>query len=345
MSRHGPQVAARTRLRAATVIIGGLALAAGLAGPATAAPAEAAILDVGTAAPDREIVAGTHAMSSAEVMAGDVTGTALADVALAGTVNISSMRVYTFGGDTWAIPADTPFTAVTGFNAAGERVYQLIPRAVPLAIAPQAGYAVPSPGAFAYNNSNSFSQTVGTWKREVWWTITKANDWKACSTCTAFDYYRLYSKMRASSLTGSGPNEGFKRAWIELDHQGGTSLASFEPDAPEESYAGAANQTISVGFGSTFGINIGAPPLSGSGSINTTYGGTMTQSSENWHPIIRSELGSGGVQWCRYASAEFTGTKLVSTRSSVRTSSSGSAGSWNFLLGQQDVTSSCPSQI
>jgi hypothetical protein len=71
----------------------------------------------------------------------------------------------------------------------------------------------------------------------------------------------------------------------------------------------------------------------------------MTKSSENWHPVVRSESGSGGVQWCRYESAEFTGTKVVTAREGLRVSSTSAAPTWQFLTGQQDTTNSCPSQI
>lgn|GEM_PF-2033481 len=352
MLQHVPRVAARTGLRRAIVIVGSLALVAGLTGPALAAD-DSATQEFDTVAPDREIVSGLRDMSSAEITAGDVTGTSLGGSALGefldgefqDVVNISSVRVYTFGGDTWAIPADQPFTAVTGLNAAGERVYVLNPVVKPAEIALQAGYAVPPRSAFSYNNSNAWAETVGTWRRWIFWTLTKANNWRPCSTCVAHDYFRMYGKMRAGSVQGSAPDEGYKQAWIEFDHTGGNNLAPFEPDQPANSYAGVANQIVTVGFGASFGINIGVPPLTGSGTVDASYGGSMTQSTENWHPVIRTEDYSGGVQWCRYQSAEFTGTKTISTRVSVRTSATGSPGGWFVLRGQRDTTSRCPSRI
>lgn len=72
----------------------------------------------------------------------------------------------------------------------------------------------------------------------------------------------------------------------------------------------------------------------------------MTKSTENWHPVVRStELGSSGVQWCRYEAAEFTGTKMVTTRVGARTTTTGTNIGWYIYMGQQGSYSSCPSQI
>jgi hypothetical protein len=203
-------VAARTGLRRGIVIFGGLALMAGLTGPALAADGTA-ISSLDSLVADREIVSDLREMSPDEIAAGDLTGSPLGgsaseqvqDAEFQQAVSLSSLRVYAFGGDVWTIPADQPFIAVTGLNAAGERVYVLNPVVKPAEIEPQAGYAVPPRSAFLYNNSNAWAETVGTWRRWVFWTLTKANNWRACSTCAAHDYYRMYGKMRAASLQGS----------------------------------------------------------------------------------------------------------------------------------------------
>jgi hypothetical protein len=332
-----------------------MAVVCALAATAGAAPASAAPAPRSSAAAlDRSIASSARDLTAGEIRSHDVTSSDRGQRALARAgskaggldVNSRSYRVYVFGDAEYVVTADTPLRVRVGRDAARQVVYDVTPYAKPAGVAAHAGWAIPPSSAWRYNNDSSFSETVGTWQRTIWWTMTKANDWKACSTCTAYDYWRLHGKERAAALTGSSSNEGFKRAWLEFDRGSGWStVASFESDRPEESYGGVANQTTTVGFGSSFGINIGVPPLTGSGSVETSYGGSMTKSSENWHPVIRSEIGSGGVQWCRYESAEFTGTKVVATRVGVRISSSGTNGGWGILRGQQDTTSNCPSQI
>lgn len=307
------------------------------------------------AAPDLVIVSGARQLSNAEIRAFDVTGTTAAttaiDTARARGEGIAkrgaSYRVFVFGDQQLIVDASTPITVREGRNAAGQLVYDVVPMAYPSGAAARAGYAVPPSSAWRYNNDGYINNTTGTWNREIWWTITKANDYKACSTCTAYDYWRIHGKMRAATLTGSGANDGFKRAWLEFDRQntGWSTPTGFESAQPQESYAGVANQTTTYGFGTTFTFNLGAPPLTAGGSSETTYGGSMTKSTENWHPVIRSEIGSGGVQWCRYESPEFTGTKIISTRVSARISSTGTMGGWAILYGMAESYSSCPSQI
>lgn len=326
-----------------------------LAGPVAAQESVGQPVTVEGVAPDLTIVGNARSLSVAEIRQFDVTNGAAGQAELAKirargdgiNVNSGTFRVLDFGAQKMVVGAATPVQVRTGVNAAGETVYELIPSAQPAEVAARSGYSVPPSSAWAYNNSSSYQIAVGTWLREIWWTITKANDWKSCSTCTVYDYWRIHGKMRASAVTGAKSNEGFKRAWIEFDRKntGWSTPTSFEPASPGESYAGVANQTRTVGFGSSFTVNIGVPPLTASGGTETTYGGSMTASSENWHPVIRTEIGSGGVQWCRYQTEEFTGTKLVSTRVSARISSTGSSSGWDILTGQQDYTSSCPSQM
>jgi hypothetical protein len=303
--------------------------------------------------PDLEIVAGARALSQAEIRSHDVTdrpeGASILRRARqrgSDAATRTLARVYVFGDQELIVSAATPLEVVEGRNAEGEVVHQIAPTAQPAEIAPTSGYAVPPSSAWRFNKDGYFDVSVGTWYREVWWTITKANDWKASGSTTAHDYYRIHGKLRAAAVTGAKSYEGYKRAWLEFQRSGTwPSVASFESDRPQESYAGTANQTTTVGFGTSFGVNIGVPPVTASGSVNSSYGGSMTRSSENWHPIIRTTVGNGGVQWCRYESAEFTGTKMIATRTGVRIGSSATPGSWSMLTGQQDYTSSCPSQM
>lgn len=303
--------------------------------------------------PDLTIVSDSRMLTPEEVRDHDVSGTA-AGVAIerrsreqgSGDIDRRVTTKYRFGEQDLVVSAGTPLDVWVGRNADGKEVYEIAPVAEGASTAPNAGYSVPPNSAWQYSKDGYLDYAVGTWYREIWWTITKANDWKACSTCSAYDYWRIHGKLRAAAVTGAKSHEGFKRAWLEFQRKSDwPSVNSFESDRPEESVAGVANQTTTVGFGTTYGVNIGAPPLTVSGSTNSTYGGSMTKSTENWHPVIRTTIGNGGVQWCRYESAEFTGTKVVSTRTGVRIGATATRGNWNILHGQQDVTTSCPSQM
>ncbi len=307
--------------------------------------------------PDQTMYRVDRALDDAEVAAADITDSvqglaALLQAADEGLEIYSSVfRVYVFGEySKYIVPSTTPFTVYTGVNAYGDPVFDLVVHSGPTGdITASAGLAPPPSSQWKYNNDGSFAQTVGSWYRVIWWTLTFADNYRTCSTCTAYDFWRVHGKMRASAVTGSTSSEGFKRAWLEFRRSSGkwssVGMASFEADQPEESYAGTANQTTTVGFGTSYSVNLGVPPLTATGGYNTSYGGSMTKSSENWHPVIRTTIGNGGVQWCRYESPEFTGTKIVSTRQSARTNFNSGGGWWDILTGQQDYTSYCPSQI
>jgi hypothetical protein len=256
-------------------------------------------------------------------------------------------RVYVFGRQDYVVGAATPLRVRQGANARREVVYEIVPLALPAAFESQPGYAGPTGSAWKYNHSAADDETVGTWYRSFEWTMMKANDWKSCTTCTPNDYWRMYGRMRASALTGSAPDEGFRRAWIEFDATSDWSpiAAPFEDDQPGDSYGTSTTQTITVGFGSTFGINIGQAPLTINGTASESYGWTMVRNTENWHPVIRSERGSGGVQWCRYDFQEFTGTIKLSTRVSAKIAANGTNGGWYVLRGQHEDLTRCPNQI
>lgn len=304
--------------------------------------------------PDLEIVSDPRVLTKNEVREADITDSNLGAAALDAArdrpdgidVDRRAHRVYRFGDQQIIIDAATPLLVISGKNAAGEEVHDVRPAAMPAPVSAQAGYAVPPNSAWNYNNDGDLQQSVGTWYREMWWTINHANNYKACTTCPAYDYWRMYGKMRASSVTGSASWEGFKRAWLEFDRfNEWQSPGSYEPAQPEESYAGVANQTVTIGFKAGITIPLGPSPKGPSGTLELSYTGSMTRSTENWHPVIRTEIGSGGVQWCYYSGTEFTGTKLVTTRVGARTTSTGTGIGWYILMGQQDFYSYCPSQL
>jgi hypothetical protein len=250
-------------------------------------------------APDLSIVTDFRQLSAAEVRSHDVTDSergirALDAESTSLDVNRRAYRVFAFDDLEVVVDATTTIAVVSGRNRAGELVYDVLPEATGAEVVGRAGYAVPPSSAWKYNNDGTWTTTVGTWKRTGFWTLTKANDYKTSSTATAYDYWRVFVKMQAATLTGSASNEGFKRAWVEIDRTaGGTSPTVFEVGKPEESYPGKANQTVTVGFGTSFSVNLGIPPLTASGGTTSSYSGSMTKSSENWHPVVRSESGSG----------------------------------------------------
>ncbi len=304
-------------------------------------------------APDLRIVAGVRQLSAAQVRARDITETSAGRAALRAASEASidvwrrPHRVFDFGDQQVIIDAKSPIAVSAGRNAAGATVHSVVPRAQPIGLAAGAGYVVPPDSAWVYNSDGAFITTVGTWKQSVFWTITAAWNYKACGTCTAYQYFRIYGKMQAATLTGAKPDEGFRRAWIEFDNYGGWggSPAAFEVAEPEESYSGTDGITLSVGFGQSFNYGLGVPPVSVGGQSNVTYGGSMTKHNENWHPVVRAELGSGGVQWCRYDLPEFTGSKVIATRVGIRQAVNATLGGWSILKGMEDFTSRCPSWI
>lgn len=337
-----------TRARSSAIAVVAAVVVAGL--PAGAARAGE---EVGSA--DMTIVGGARRLTSAEVRSFDITDTDRGRAILRATddepgsldVDRRPHRVFAFDDQVLVIDAKSPMTVTEGLNNAGNRVYDVVPQARPVSIAAGPGYAVPPAGAWVYNTDGGFTYTVGTWKRMVFWTINLAFNWKPCGACQPHQYWRIYGKMQASVLSGSSSSQGYKRAWLEFDNNAawGGSPWEFEVPQPEESHAGEANQTITVGFTDNADFELGIPPFKVGGGVETTYLGSMTRSTENWHPVVRSELASGGVQWCRYESGEYGGAKVVTTRVGLRQAVGAQLGGWNILHGMQDFTSSCPSQM
>lgn len=305
-------------------------------------------------APDITIVSPARQLSAAEVRQHDITDTddgttTLRAAADDGSIDVNRRpyRVFAFGGQKLVIDAKTPVAAAVGLNSAGETVYDIVPTAKPVAATARPGYAVPPATAWGYNTDGSSVTYIGTWKQTLYWTINAAWNYKACSTCTAYQYFRMYGKLLAAVLTGSKADAGFRKAWIEFDNNGawGGSPYEFEPPTPEQSEAGPANQTRTFGYGNTFNVSFNVPPWTVGGGASTTYGGSMSVSKENWHPVVRPEVASGGVMWCYYDwFNEFGGTKAIAAQVGIRQAVNAQLGGWYILKGMRDDTQNCPPQ-
>lgn len=296
-------------------------------------------------AADVVIVSEKTQLSAADVRAADVTdGPAgrniLESFADSLDVNARPYRVYVFGDQQTVVDAATSLSVFSGRNASGDRVYEVVPFAKPTTLSARAGYAVPPTSAWVYNADGSFGNTYNNWKRTGFWTIMAAWNWKPCSTCTAHQYFRMYAQMQAATVTGQ--NSPWRRAWIELDNNGswGGSPYEFELGEPEETVNGQQSVEITVGFGSSLNVTLGAAPLTAGGGTNTSYSGKMSIPTEYWHPVIRSEIASGGVSYCRVS--EWNGVKKIATRVGIRQAVNAQLGGWNILFGMQRSYSGCP---
>jgi hypothetical protein len=339
----GRQRGSRARHRRA---IGGIVgvLAASLVFPGTVAATD-------SSAPDTSIVSAGRQLTPAEVRGFDITDSkagakALADAADSLDINRRPYRAFDFAGQQVVIDAKTPITVAVGLNAAGDKVYEVAPTAVPIGLAAQPGYAVPPASAWSYNTDGGFTTILGTWKQTVFWIIDVAWNWKPCGSCTAHQYFRIYGKMQAAVLTGSNPDEGYRRAWIEFDNNGawGGSPYEFELPEPTEAHRGTDGITRTFGFGNNYDISFNVAPVTLGGGSNYTYGGSVTRYIEYWWPVVRSEIASGGVQYCRYDQKEFLGPKVIATQVGIRQAINAQLGGWNILKGMEQSTSRCPPQ-
>ncbi|MDH3298889.1 MAG: hypothetical protein OES24_00100 [Acidimicrobiia bacterium] len=337
MPRSSKTVVSRTLLSLTLLT---LMSCVGLAQAAAAQAADQAADQAGSpAGPDREIVTGRRQLAVAEVRAAAV------DSRAASNEMGRSMQTFRFGDYEISVSAGSPLEVFVGQAADGSTVYEAVPSTFAAGVPQETGYVTPTDGYYKYNNEGSGTETVGTWNRKWWWTLNKANDFATSST-TKHDYYRTYVQIQGAALTGSSANEGYRQLWIELDWKSSTLIPALqEVGMPKESYAGVPNQTTTIGFSTSASIKLGAPPVEGTLGAETDWQGSMTRSTENWHPIIRSEKGSGGVMWCRYEAAEFTGTKYLTARVSTRIGSTASFPGQSILRGQRENYSSCPTQI
>lgn len=293
-----------------------------------------------------------HVFSKAEVPQLDVTDSARGRAALARAAkegvptDSEPYTVYAVEDSVVTVPTDTQVAVVRGLTAAGEAKTDIVPSATPVNSPASGGLAVPPKAAWAFNVDGSWIKEIGdNWIRKGIWTITNANNWKTCSTCASHDYYRLYYRVQGG-LESASAGVGFRRLWVELNRgNNGVSVTHFEEGKPQESYAGSNNVTTTIGFGTSNSISLGYGPITAGGGTSTSYSGSMSSSSENWHPVFRSEVGSGGVQWCRYG-ADFRGTKLVTTRVADRTGGSvTNPPGWELLDGMAESAANCPAAL
>lgn len=97
---------------------------------------------------------------------------------------------------------------------------------------------------------------------------------------------------------------------------------------------------ITVGFSNSANVSLGIPPLTVGGGTNNSYTGKMSIPTEYWHPVVRSEVSSGGVGYCR--KAEWNGVKKIATRVGIRQNVNATLGGWNILFGMQQSFNGCP---
>lgn len=303
---------------------------------------------------DSEMTSVTRTLSADEVRSHDITDTTEGQQYLKqqGTADLrlyqSPMRVYKAGDHLFATDATAPVHIVVGTNDNGDVVYDFQGVAMPAPEASQSGFAVPGASYWSYNNSGTWvdNPAGGDWHRDGWWLINKAAN-PSCSGCTGHDYWRITGKLRSSTITGR--TFGWNRTWLEFTRNGTWSARqSFESNEPAQSYAGVANQTRTIGFRTGISVSLGVPPLSSGGSADLTYTGSMTQSSENWHPVVRADsVAQGGVQWCYYplTSTYFNGTKIITTRENAQMAAGGTMGGWVWSTGQSHANTGCPTQL
>lgn len=320
-----------------------------------AAAADAAVSELpeashAEAVTDEVIISHARVLSSQEVRAADVTadpeGSKILEDELRKTEGLDTQalyRVFRFGDQTVIAEDGSELIVVEGRNAQGQLVYQVGgSTGSGIDEAPSPGYASPSAGAYQYHADQSRIEYVGTWRRQTWWQVDKANNWAPVKNGTPHDYYRFTSKTQFQ-CTDCWASEGYKRAWLEADMT--ASVFEYEPGTPAEPYPGNGQTSFSVGYSSSFSVSLGVGIAGASAQEQSSWGITLTKSTENFHPVDRNEEASGGAQWCRYESAEYTGSKLVPQRQHARVSASASIPVWDYWTGQADSTSNCPTQI
>lgn len=291
-----------------------------------------------------------------EIADGDITNSAegqnLILTQLDSEQNLQPMRAFKFGETKVVVSAAVKLNVVKTFDNHGDVLYEVFPIAQGVKFSGAAGFVVPPNSEFAYHSEDQITSVLGTWIRKIWWTMQKANNY-SCTNCGTYDYWRIYGRIQGSTETGTSSNFGYKRLWLEFNLDNTTSGYEYEPVKPVESYAGPGNTTTTIGFGAGVDISLGSAPKMASVGLDASYAGSVTRSTENWHPVIRAESGSGGVQWCYYVGEnwftgddqEFTGTRTLTTRASVRFSSSSSAPIWHIRYGMEDRYTNCPSQL
>lgn len=298
----------------------------------------------------------SHWLTPADVAEGDITSFPMGQSLIARygghSRGATPLRAYRFGDTSIVVSESTRIRVRETSNQTGRSSYEVFPIAQGATLSGPAGFVVPPNSSFKYNNDGQFTSLAGTWIRKIWWQIQFADNY-SCTGCGAYDYWRVYGRIQGSTETGTDSSHGYKRLWLEFDRSSSTSATEFEPIQPVQSYAGQDNVTQTIGFGAGLDFTLGAAPTTASGGIDLSYVGSVSKSVENWHPVVRAESGSGGVQWCYYVNSnfwtgnpnEFTGTRFLTTRASVRHASSAAGPTWNILYGMQDSYADCPTQL
>lgn len=258
-------------------------------------------------------------------------------------------RAFSFGHEQIVIDASSRLTVITGFNSAGEEVFQIQPQARPSPLSARAGYLVPPDSAWEYNTDGGFTHyeqhcdffgnnCQNVWKRNVYYLVNVAWNYGG------YTYWRLYGRMQAQVLTGAPYNPVWGRAALELNwtNWGGNPTDNFGEFAePNDDIPGAINTTKTIGFASGLNYVLGKAPFQIGGSIDSTYQGSVQTASEWWKPIVRPDVGDGGVQFCRYGSSAQMNRK-VATRTSIRQNVGGALGYWTFIDSMAETSAACP---
>jgi len=296
---------------------------------------------------DDVIASDRRQLSPDEVRKGDVTDTKLGRTTLAGLsvdsgeIAARPRRVFAFGNQVTVVGAATPVQVFAGSNEAGDPVYEITPIARPTPLSPRAGFAVPPDSAWVHNADDDWTDVVrlcdgfgnncqNTWKRQGFWNIQAA--WNQGS----YQYFRMYGRQTSSTITGT--DYGWARTWLEFDNTGswGGSPSEFEGSLPQEDYHSQTGATLTIGFKAGITFELGKAPVTVGGGVDQSYTGTIQYFYEYWHPIIRAEMSSGGVQYCRYDD-DFRMTRKVTTRVGIRHNNNAQLGGWYIVRGMSDT--------
>jgi len=354
----------KSRLGRISVVIACLAVAVVGMPSVTSAGVDDLSADIDQLNGEPIIVNQKRVLSSAEVTGANITGSARAEKFLTEAQNdLSPMtayqgsgftahnfQVFHFGDVVAVVPQSNRMRVWEGVNAVGEKVHQVAVAAEPIDLEAYGAETTSSKWQFA--GDDCYTLLVGTWKRVVCYQFDKRNNHQGNNDPRPRDYYRLTVDVNASALTGSKPNEGFNRAWIEMeptDDFGGPTYRELHfHRRPKDSLTGddVGKQTVTYGFSNRFDVKLGAAPVQVGASTGANWGTSVEKSLENVHPVQRPDPFTGGAMWCRYTPEEFTGTQSITARLAFKkTRKGGMKGGFYLLTGQQEGTDRCPTQL
>jgi hypothetical protein len=326
---------------------------------------------------DSAVVSQARALSPAEVRAADITESPAGEAALRAERKYPESiwsrwqpaRVFKFGNQVVITDVTTPLTVIAGLDAQDRQAHEVMPLARPAPRTAPGGYSPPSASTWVANTQGGYTNyfeacgrtdggpTSGctlsemqqglswgkVWKREVIWNINANWDQPCYGRTGTCQYFRMYGRIRSSVLTAA--RFPYARSWIEFatdGNWGGSPSDNFEFPKPEESVAGKADTTKTIGFGANLSVTLGPAPKAVGGGVSGEYKGSVTSSSEWWHPVSRDTVASGGVQYCRYASG-WEVARLITTRVGIMQNKNAQMGGWNILLVMQKTSAKCPS--